>query len=135
MNDVSFSSEMIAQDFFNSTLFSQVKTLVICNMNVSWSLLSSSNRMLHVESLWIDVVEQIEQMYLVGSFCGLQLLCIDKFDEDIKTFLKFQSFPSLEYFMHSNAKDSSIQLWSTSERIQNTYLWSLRYIDWLRKDF
>ena len=104
-------------------------------MNVNWSVLSSSNNMLRVESLWMDTVEQIEQMYLVGSFCGLQLLCIEKFEEDIQTFLKFQAFPALKYFMYSEPKDSSIQLLSTTELIPNTYLVSSRYIDWLRKDF
>ena len=126
---------MLAKDFFDSSLFSNVKTLVICNMSVGWSILSSSNHMLQVESLWMDTVEQIEQMYLVGSFCGLQLLCIDKFEADIQTFLKFQAFPALEYFMYSQSKDSSMQSWSTTELIPNTYLVSSRYIHSLRKDF
>ena len=135
MNDVSFSSEMTAQEFFDSALFSNVKTLVICNMNVSWSVLSSSNHMLQVESLWMDAVEKIDQMYLVGSFCGLQLLCIEKLEEDIQKFLKLQAFPTLEYFMRSEPTNSSMQLWSTTELIPNISLGSLRHIDWLRKDF
>ena len=91
--------------------------------------------MLQVESLWIDAVEPIEQMYLVGSFCGLQLLCIEKFEEDVQTFLKFQAFPALEYFMRSEPKKSSMQLCSTIDLIPNTYLGLSSYIDWLRKDF
>ena len=134
MNNVSFSSETMAQDFFNSALFSQVKTVVCHNTNVNWSVLSSSSYMLQVESLWIDAVEQVEQMYQVGSFCALQLLCIEKL-EDVQTFLQFQAFPALEYCICSETKNFSMQLWLTTGYNSGTYLGTLGSIDWLRKHF
>ena len=103
--------------------------------NVNWSVLSSSNYMLQVESLWVDGVEQIEQMYQVGSFCALQLLCIEKLEEDVQTFLQFQAFPALEYLMCSETKNSSMQLWLTTGLNSGMYLGTSGSIDWLRKNF
>ena len=120
---------------FNSALFSQVKTVVFHKTNVNWSVLSSSSYMLQVESLWIDAVEQVEQMYQVGSFCALQLLCIEKLKEDVQTFLQFQAFPALEYFICSETKNSSMQLWLTTGYNSGTYLGASGSIDCLRKHF
>ena len=95
----------MAQEFLIQHCFHGSKTVVFHKTNVDWSVLSSSSYMLQVESLWIDAVEQVEQMYQVGSFCALQLLCIEKLKEDVQTFLQFQAFPALEYFICSETKE------------------------------